>query len=71
MVRAVAEAGSSNDVCADGMTATRGSVPQRRIAGILAAHRDLRLAASLLMDGAHEHGGPEQVTCILARVGDI
>lgn len=55
-------------VCSSGLW---GSVPEHRIAGILAAHRDLRLAASLLMDCAHERGEPEQVTCILARVGDI
>ncbi|WP_437690155.1 PP2C family protein-serine/threonine phosphatase [Sorangium sp. So ce176] len=44
-------------------------VSESRIAGILAAHGELRLAASLLMDCVHEHG--EQVTCLLARVGDI
>ncbi|WP_437798772.1 PP2C family protein-serine/threonine phosphatase [Sorangium sp. So ce693] len=48
-----------------------GAVPERRIADILAAHRDLRLAASLLMDCAHEQGEPEQVTCLWARVGDV
>ncbi|XXY45681.1 hypothetical protein WME91_37345 [Sorangium sp. So ce269] len=48
-----------------------GSVPEHRITGILAAHDELRLAASLLMDCAHEHGEPEQMTCILARIGDI
>ncbi|WP_437928503.1 serine/threonine-protein phosphatase [Sorangium sp. So ce291] len=47
------------------------AVPEHRITGILAAHRELRLAASLLMDCAHEHGEPEHVTCLLARVGDI
>ncbi|WP_437600638.1 serine/threonine-protein phosphatase [Sorangium sp. So ce590] len=47
------------------------SVPEHRITGILAAHCELRLAASLLMDCAHEHGETEHVTCILARVGDV
>ncbi|WP_437318010.1 PP2C family protein-serine/threonine phosphatase [Sorangium sp. So ce385] len=54
-------------VCSGGLW---GSVPEHRIRGILAAYRELRLAASLLMDCAHEHGEPELVTCILARVGD-
>ncbi|AUX28842.1 uncharacterized protein SOCE836_009270 [Sorangium cellulosum] len=54
-------------VCSGGLW---GSVPEHRIRGILAAHHELRLAASLLMDCAHEHGDPEHVTCILARVGD-
>ncbi|WP_441288950.1 PP2C family protein-serine/threonine phosphatase [Sorangium sp. KYC3313] len=45
-----------------------GSVSEQRIAGILAAHRELRLAASLLMDCAHENGEPDQVMCVLARV---
>jgi serine/threonine protein phosphatase PrpC len=48
-----------------------GSVPEHRISGILAAHGELRLAASLLMDCAYEHGEPEQLTCLLARVGHV
>ncbi|XXY45675.1 hypothetical protein WME91_37315 [Sorangium sp. So ce269] len=55
-------------VCSGGLW---DSVPEHRIRGILAAHHELRLAASLLMDCAHEHGEPEHVTCVLARVGDI
>ncbi|XXY18902.1 serine/threonine-protein phosphatase [Sorangium sp. So ce216] len=55
-------------VCSGGLW---GSVPEHRITGILAAHHELRLVASLLMDCAHELGGPEHVTCLLARVGDI
>ncbi|WP_437335944.1 PP2C family protein-serine/threonine phosphatase [Sorangium sp. So ce394] len=54
-------------VCSGGLW---GSVPEHRIAGILGAHHELRLAASLLMECAHEHGEPEHVTCLLARVGD-
>ncbi|KYF52432.1 hypothetical protein BE04_17730 [Sorangium cellulosum] len=53
-------------VCSGGFW---GAVPAARIAGILAAHHELRLAASLLVDCAHEHGEPEHVTCLLARVG--
>ncbi|XXX78131.1 serine/threonine-protein phosphatase [Sorangium sp. So ce134] len=52
-------------VCSGGLW---GSVPEHRIAGILAAQHELRLAASLLWDCAHESGAPEQVTCLLARV---
>ncbi|KYG01114.1 hypothetical protein BE21_56810 [Sorangium cellulosum] len=54
-------------VCSGGLW---GSVPEHRIAGILGAHHELRLAASLLMDCAYEHGEPEHVTCLLSRVGD-
>ncbi|WP_438034846.1 hypothetical protein [Sorangium sp. So ce204] len=53
-------------VCSGGLWS---AVAERRITAILAAHRDLRLTASLLMDCAHENG--EQVTCLLARVGDM
>ncbi|WP_437976412.1 serine/threonine-protein phosphatase [Sorangium sp. So ce295] len=45
-----------------------GSMSEQRIAGILAAHRELRLAASLLMECAHENGELEQAMCVLARV---
>ncbi|WP_437690162.1 hypothetical protein [Sorangium sp. So ce176] len=45
------------------------AVPEHRMAGILAAPRDLRLAASLLADCAWESGEPQQVTCVLARAG--
>ncbi|WP_437590810.1 PP2C family protein-serine/threonine phosphatase [Sorangium sp. So ce1000] len=55
-------------VCSGGLWS---AVSERRVSGILAAHRDLRLTANLLMDCAHENGEPEQVTCLLARVGDI
>ncbi|WP_437653846.1 PP2C family protein-serine/threonine phosphatase [Sorangium sp. So ce1182] len=55
-------------VCSGGIW---GALPEHRITGILAARHELRLAASLLMDCAHEHGEPGQVTCLLARVGDI
>ncbi|WP_437984280.1 PP2C family protein-serine/threonine phosphatase [Sorangium sp. So ce117] len=45
-----------------------GLVSEQRIAGILAAHRELRLAASLLMECAHENGELDQAMCVLARV---
>ncbi|HTN82523.1 MAG TPA: hypothetical protein VL242_02520 [Sorangium sp.] len=35
----------------------------------LRAHGELSLAASLLVDLANEHGGPDNVTCVLARLG--
>lgn len=46
------------------------SVPERRIAGVLGAHEDLRLAAGLLIELANERGGSDKITCVLARVGD-
>ncbi|WP_434045502.1 MULTISPECIES: PP2C family protein-serine/threonine phosphatase [Sorangium] len=54
-------------VCSEGLWS---AVSEPRISGILAAHHELRLAASLLMDCAHEHGEISDVTCVLARVGD-
>ncbi|MGK3999697.1 PP2C family protein-serine/threonine phosphatase [Sorangium sp. So ce1024] len=53
-------------VCSDGLW---GPVPEPRIEGVLGRHRDLSLAASLLVDIANEHGGPDNVTCVLARLG--
>ncbi|WP_438033114.1 PP2C family protein-serine/threonine phosphatase [Sorangium sp. So ce204] len=52
-------------VCSDGLW---GPVPEARIEGVLGRHRDLSLAASLLVDIANEHGGPDNVTCVLARL---
>ncbi|WP_437636429.1 PP2C family protein-serine/threonine phosphatase [Sorangium sp. So ce854] len=54
-------------VCSEGLWS---AVSEHRIRGILAAHHEMRLAASLLMDCAHEHGEISDVTCVLARVGD-
>ncbi|WP_437894313.1 PP2C family protein-serine/threonine phosphatase [Sorangium sp. So ce124] len=53
-------------VCSDGLW---GPVPEARIEGVLGRHRDLSLAASLLVDIANEHGGPDNITCVLARLG--
>ncbi|WP_437645786.1 PP2C family protein-serine/threonine phosphatase [Sorangium sp. So ce362] len=53
-------------VCSDGLW---GPVPEARIAGVLGKHRDLSLAASLLVDIANECGGPDNVTCVLVRLG--
>ncbi|MGK4004220.1 protein phosphatase 2C domain-containing protein [Sorangium sp. So ce1036] len=53
-------------VCSDGLW---GPVPEERIAGVLRGHGELSLAAGLLVDLANEHGGPDNVTCVLARLG--
>ena len=53
-------------VASDGLW---GPVPEARIASVLGAHRDLSLAASLLIDLANERGAPDHATCVLARVG--
>ncbi|WP_437838427.1 PP2C family protein-serine/threonine phosphatase [Sorangium sp. So ce1153] len=53
-------------VCSDGLW---GPVPEERIAAVLQVHQELSLAASLLVDLANEHGGPDNVTCVLARLG--
>ncbi|WP_437636419.1 PP2C family protein-serine/threonine phosphatase [Sorangium sp. So ce854] len=60
------ESGDIFLVCSEGLWS---AVPEHRISGILAARHELRLAASLLMDCAHEHGEISDVTCVLARVG--
>ncbi|WP_437781590.1 PP2C family protein-serine/threonine phosphatase [Sorangium sp. So ce1097] len=61
------ESGDIFLVCSEGLWS---AVSEHRISGILAARHELRLAASLLMDCAHEHGEISDVTCVLARIGD-
>ncbi|MGK3968876.1 PP2C family serine/threonine-protein phosphatase [Sorangium sp. So ce118] len=63
------EATAPGDVfllCSDGLW---GPVPEGRIEGVLQAHQELSLAANLLVNLANEHGGPDNVTCVLARLG--
>jgi protein phosphatase len=51
-------------LCSDGLS---GTVEPAEIAQILDNHRDLGDAAARLITRANEHGGPDNVTCILVR----
>lgn len=51
-------------LCSDGLS---GPVSDPEIAEILGAHKDLQTAASKLIERANEHGGPDNVTCVLVR----
>jgi PPM family protein phosphatase len=53
-------------VCSDGLW---GAVPEAEIATILATTPNLCAATAVLIDRANEYGGPDNVTCVLARVG--
>lgn len=59
------------DIFMMGSAGLWSAVSEHRIIGILAAHQELRFAASLLMDCAHEYGESEDVTCVMARVGEV
>jgi serine/threonine protein phosphatase PrpC len=42
-------------------------VTDEMIADILGKHDDLKAASSALIEKANENGGPDNVTCVLAR----
>jgi serine/threonine protein phosphatase PrpC len=52
-------------LCSDGLS---GPVPEPEIAAVLAKAGDLELAVRALIDRANEHGGPDNVTCVLVRL---
>lgn len=51
-------------LCSDGLS---GPVTDDEMAEILRAEGDLRAAAAKLIERANEHGGPDNVTCVLVR----
>ena len=51
-------------LCSDGLS---GPVTDEMISDILAKHDDLKAASSALIEKANENGGPDNVTCVLAR----
>jgi serine/threonine protein phosphatase PrpC len=53
-------------VCSDGLW---GSVTDEAIGRILRATPDIEAACQLLIDAANEAGGPDNITCVLVRVG--
>src|SRR4051812_42645028 len=57
----------ANDIlllCSDGLC---GPVKDEQIAEVLASHADLKVAARRLVERANENGGPDNITCVLAR----
>jgi protein phosphatase len=51
-------------LCSDGLT---GPVADDEIADVLIAAPDLQAAVHLLIDVANQRGGPDNVTCVVAR----
>ena len=67
MTRAIVAPGDLVLLCTDGLT---GPVPDRDLAAILArAGDDLDRTCAELVDLANARGGPDNVTCVLARIG--
>ncbi|WP_437948034.1 protein phosphatase 2C domain-containing protein [Sorangium sp. So ce296] len=58
------EAGDVLLICSDGLS---GPVPEPEIAELLAQGADLATTARSLIDRANQHGGPDNVTCVLIR----
>ncbi|KYG04522.1 phosphoprotein phosphatase [Sorangium cellulosum] len=58
------EAGDLLLICSDGLS---GPVPEPEIAALLAQGDDLATTARSLVDRANQHGGPDNVTCVLIR----
>jgi serine/threonine protein phosphatase PrpC len=51
-------------LCSDGLT---GPVSEEEIAEVLSSAEDLEAAVTALIDRANEHGGPDNVTCVIVR----
>lgn len=51
-------------LCSDGLS---GPVPEEEIIEVLDDTPDLEAAVAALIDRANEHGGPDNVTCVLVR----
>jgi protein phosphatase len=51
--------------CTDGLS---GMAPDDEIMQILRAHKDLKLAANMLIQAANSHGGKDNITVVLLRV---
>ena len=60
------EAGDLYLVCSDGLW---GSVPDRKMQGIISTTPDIEAACQLLIDAANEAGGPDNITAVIVRVG--
>jgi len=51
-------------LCSDGLSEP---VSDEQILGIVDSSTDLRTAARRLVERANENGGPDNITCVLAR----
>jgi serine/threonine protein phosphatase PrpC len=60
------QAGDLYLACSDGLW---GSVPDPKIKSIVRSTNDIEAACQLLIDAANEAGGPDNITCLLVRVG--
>ena len=58
------QAGDTILLCSDGLS---GPVPDDQIRDIIVNAPDLKTATQALIDRANENGGPDNVTCVLAR----
>jgi protein phosphatase len=57
-------AGDTYVLCSDGLS---GPVTDPDMLDIVQNSGDLKTAASRLIQRANEHGGPDNITCVLAR----
>jgi protein phosphatase len=57
-------AGDTLLLCSDGLC---GPVPDERLRDIISSSPDLPTATRRLIELANEHGGPDNITCVLAR----
>ena len=53
-------------MCSDGLS---GQVPKEEMLRVLTAQSDLVAACRELIDLANERGGPDNITCVIARLG--
>ena len=60
----IPQLGDTYLLCSDGLS---GPVPHEEMIEILGAHHDLKTASAKLIERANEHGGPDNVTCVLVR----
>ena len=58
------QAGDVYILCSDGLS---GPVDDDKLCAIVNEHRDLKVAASQMIESANKNGGPDNITVILAR----
>jgi PPM family protein phosphatase len=68
VTRTPLEAGDVILLCSDGLS---GPVRDAEIASILSAHPDPAVACDALVAAANANGGPDNVTCVVVRVGQL
>ena len=68
VTRTPLHAGDVTLLCSDGLS---GPVSDGAIASILGAHPDPALACDALVAAANANGGPDNVTCVVVRVGQL